>query len=136
MKMDIANLKFPDSSFDCIICLHVLEHVEEDRKAMREFYRVLKPNGWAILQVPILRDKTFEKSSIRTRTQRLKYFGQEDHVRQYGLDFKDKLLDVGFRVNVETFDKEISPDIINRYRLKVKDIKHENLYFCTKPDQM
>jgi predicted SAM-dependent methyltransferase len=132
IKMDITDLKFTNSSFDCILCLHVLEHVEEDEKAMQEFYRVLKPNGWAIFQVPIFQDKTYENSSIRTRAQRLKHFGQEDHVRLYGSDFKDKLMDVGFLVNVEAFDKEISPDLMNRYRLTPSNGKLENLYYCTK----
>ena len=64
-KMDVTNLKFDDSIFDSIICLHVLEHVQDDKKAMREFLRVLKPGGWAILQVPILGEKTYEDDTIK-----------------------------------------------------------------------
>ncbi len=133
MKMDITDLKFNDSSFDCVLCLHVLEHIEDDRKAMKELYRVLKPNGWAILQVPILRDKTFEDPSIKIREQRLKYFGQEDHVREYGLDFKDRLKKAGFQVEVETLKEDISPNSVYRYRLIITDKNLESIYFCAKP---
>jgi ubiquinone/menaquinone biosynthesis C-methylase UbiE len=133
MKMDITDLKFNDSLLDCILCLHVLEHVEDDRKAIKDLYRVLKPNGWAILQVPILRDKTFEDPSIKTREQRLKYFGQEDHVREYGLDFKDRLTEAGFQVKVETLKEEISPNSVFRYRLLTTDKNLQSVYFCTKP---
>jgi ubiquinone/menaquinone biosynthesis C-methylase UbiE len=135
MKMDITDLKFDDSSFDCILCLHVLEHVEDDRNAVKELYRVLKPNGWAILQVPILRDKTFENPSIKTREQRLKYFGQEDHVRIYGLDFKERLTELGFKVEVENLREQIPPKSVNRYRLTTTDNSLGSVYLCTKPSE-
>lgn len=64
VKMDITNIQYPDDSFDVILCSHVLEHVPDDRKAMREFWRVLKPTGWAILLVPIMAEVTFEDPSM------------------------------------------------------------------------
>ncbi len=93
LKMDITNIPYEDSSFDVILCCHVLEHVPEDKQAMRELFRVLRPGGWAILQVPIdssLR-VTFEDPEIVTPEDRKQYFGQSDHVRIYGRDYKDRL---------------------------------------------
>lgn len=100
IKIDITDIKFRDNTFDCILCSHVLEHILDDNKAIRELYRVLKPNGWAIIQVPIMREKTFEDPTIQTTKDRLKYFGQEDHVRVYGLDYKDRLENTGFKVRL------------------------------------
>lgn len=76
VKMDITNIDYPDQSFDIICCSHVLEHVQDDRQAMREFYRILKNNGWAILIVPITVKKTFEYPSIINPEERLKVFVQ------------------------------------------------------------
>ena len=132
-KMDVTDLEFDDSTFDSIICLHVLEHVQDDKKAMREFFRVLKPGGWAILQVPVLREKTFEDDTINTKEMRLKYFGQDDHVREYGIDFKERLEESGFIVNVENLHKDISADQANRYRLLFKNNNMEDIYFSIKP---
>ncbi|MGD1908762.1 MAG: class I SAM-dependent methyltransferase [Leptolyngbyaceae cyanobacterium] len=100
VTMDICNIQYPDQSFDAIYCNHVLEHVIDDRKAIREFFRVLRNDGWAILNVPIMREKTFEDSSIINPKERLKVFGQEDHVRCYGLDYVERLRDSGFSVEV------------------------------------
>lgn len=90
-KIDIININFEDSYFDFIICNHVLEHVQDDRKAMSELFRVLKPGGEAILQVPISKynKETFEDFSIISQKEREKYFGQKDHVRIYGKDYKN-----------------------------------------------
>jgi SAM-dependent methyltransferase len=97
-KLDITDIPYPDETFDVIYCSHVLEHVPDDRKAMREFCRVLKDTGWAILLVPITSEKTFEDSSIVTPAERLRVFGQKDHVRRYGPDYVDRLRDAGFTV--------------------------------------
>ena len=98
VKMDITDIRYPDESFDVIYCSHVLEHVPDDRKAMHEFFRVLKPSGWAVLLVPIIGERTFEDSSITDPIQRSKLFGQEDHVRNYGRDYVDRLRGAGFYV--------------------------------------
>lgn len=98
VKMDISDIQYPDDHFDAIYCSHVLEHVPDDRKAMREFARVLKPSGWAILLVPIDRETTYEDPLIQTPEGRLAAFGQEDHVRVYGNDYMGRLVDSGFRV--------------------------------------
>ncbi len=100
VKMDIADIQYENESFDVIYCSHVLEYVPDDKQAIREFYRVLKSNGWAILLVPITLDKTCEDPSATDPKERLRLFGQEDHVRRYGPDFSKRLEDGGF--NVET----------------------------------
>lgn len=100
VRMDITQIDFPDNSFDVIYCSHVLEHVVDDRQAMQEFYRVLRPGGWAVLLVPITADQTFEDPAIVSPQDRLQMFGQADHVRRYGPDFVDRLKDAGFEVRV------------------------------------
>lgn len=130
-KMDITDMQFPDNHFDCIICYHVLEHIPHDRRAMKEIVRVLKPSGWAILQVPILREKTFEDPTIKTPEEREKVFGQRDHVRIYGLDYKDRLGSVGFAVKLDDYVKKLGDDAIKRYSLT----EDENIYFCSKPSR-
>jgi len=99
IKMDITDIQYPDGEFDIIICNHVLEHIVDDIKAMKELHRVLQGNGWAILLVPISDNyATYEDSTITDEKGRLKAFGQEDHVRRYGLDYVDRLSSVGFKV--------------------------------------
>ncbi|NTV62404.1 MAG: methyltransferase domain-containing protein [Oscillochloris sp.] len=102
VKTDITNMNFPDHCFDAIICNHVLEHIVDDRKAMSELYRILKPGGWAILQVPISMSSpsTYEDVSITTEEARKTAFGQSDHVRIYGQDYQDRLTKAGFSVNI------------------------------------
>ena len=101
LKMDITNIEFPDNSFNIIICNHVLEHIPNDLKAMNEIWRVLKNNGWAVLNVPTSgKEKTWEDKKIITETDRLKFFGHAEHVRYYGKDYKDRLSSIGFDVEV------------------------------------
>ncbi len=98
MAMDLTATAFADEAFDAIVCNHVLEHVPNDKKALQELYRVLKPGGWASLQVPIKGDLTREDLSITDPKERLRLYGQEDHVRYYGHDFADRLQEAGFEV--------------------------------------
>ncbi len=102
VEMDITDIRFPDDSFDAIICNHVLEHIIDDGKAMSELYRTLKPGGWAILQVPLslTLQNTYEDFLITTLTGREEAFGQGDHVRIYAEDYQDRLAQAGFKVNV------------------------------------
>jgi len=98
IKANIYNLPFKDNSFDLILCNHVLEHVENDYKALNELYRVIKNKGMLIAQIPLDKNlkKTFEDKEIINRRERKKYFGQYDHVRVYGLDFYTRLANSGF----------------------------------------
>lgn len=123
IKMDITNITFPDNTFDLILCNHVLEHVPDDAQAMRELYRVLKPNGYAIVQTP-MSDKptTDEDLSITDPRERERRFGQNDHVRTYGMDKKDRLQAAGFSVRLDPFLFELPDDTIHHYALIREDI--------------
>lgn len=119
-----------DNLFDVIICCHVLEHILDDVAAMRELCRVLKPGGLAFLQSPLdlKRVTTFEDSQCVTPEDRARAFGQSDHVRIYGLDYKDRLEKAGFTVRVDEYVKTLAPESIDRYGLAAS----ESLYICTK----
>ncbi len=98
--MDITDLSFADGSFDAIVCNHVLEHVPNDRVAIAELFRVLKPGGWGSIQVPMAGAVTQEDLSITDPEERHRLYGQEDHVRMYGSDYTDRLREAGFEVMV------------------------------------
>lgn len=119
VKADICDLPFEDNSFDTILCNHVLEHIPDDTKAMQELYRVLKPNGMAILQIPqdLERETTFEDDTIVDKKERTKIFGQYDHVRVYGRDYFDKLRSIGFTVKEEAYTTKFSKEEIEKYCL-------------------
>ena len=119
VKADILNLPFEDSSFDVILCNHVLEHIEEDTKAMKELYRILKPGGWGIFQIPqdLTRQFTFEDDRITDKKERAKIFGQYDHVRIYGRDYFEKLRSIGFKVEEVDYTAELSQEDLEKYRL-------------------
>ena len=130
VKMDITNILYEDDSFDVILCSHVLEHVMDDQSAMKELIRVLKPGGWAILQTPIDSHlhETFEDPTIVSDTGRERAFGQSDHVRIYGLDYKDRLEKAGFTVKLDSYATDLDADAIIKFGL----MKDEEIYFCTK----
>lgn len=130
IKADIVNLPFNDNSFDVVFCNHVLEHIEDDKKAMQELYRVLKPNGMGIFQVPqdLNIEKTYEDFSITSPEERAKHFGQYDHVRVYGKDYFDRLRTVGFKVNEIDYTKKLNSDLVIKYCL----VKGEILPVCYK----
>jgi len=111
-KIDITDINFKDNYFDFIIRNHVLEHIVDDQKAMRELFRVLKPGGEAILQVPISRynynKETFEDFSITSPEERKIYFGQKDHVRMYGKDYKRRLESIGFKVELYDIKNDLN----------------------------
>jgi SAM-dependent methyltransferase len=130
IKTDIMAIACKDNSFDVVLCNHVLEHVLDDQKAMRELFRVLRPGGWAILQSPIdiQRAKTLEDPTITSPEDRERVFGQSNHLRLYGRDYKERLEKAGFRVNVDDYVRRLDGHTANKY-----GVKHEEIYFCTKP---
>ena len=131
-KADITNLKFNDNSFNAILCYHVLEHVEDDRKAISEIFRVLKADGWAVLQSPIEenREITFEDFAVKSPQERKQVFGQEDHVRIYGRDYVRRLEDTGFIVTQDNFIDKFSSTEKKKYLLDDTEV----IYFCRKPE--
>ncbi|MCR9228899.1 MAG: methyltransferase domain-containing protein [Flavobacteriaceae bacterium] len=119
VKADICNLPFSDNSFDVILCNHVLEHIPNDTKAMEELYRVMKPGGWGIFQIPqdLKRGKTFEDDTIIDKKERARIFGQYDHVRIYGRDYFDKLRGMGFTVEEVDYTNMLPKQDVEKYRL-------------------
>ena len=119
IKADIVNLPFNDNSFDVVFCNHVLEHIQDDTKAMKELFRVMKKGGMGIFQVPqdLNRDVTFEDNSITNPKERAKIFGQYDHVRVYGKDYFNKLRSIGFEVKEVNYSQKISSKLSSKYRL-------------------
>jgi SAM-dependent methyltransferase len=129
VKLDITDIQYPDQSFDAIYCSHVLEHVPDDRRAMREFYRILKNDGWAILLVPITSERTFEDPSIIDPEVRLKVFGHRDHVRRYGPDYVDRLCEAGFRAEIFQVGDLVDGDEATTMGLTPAS---GDIYYCTK----
>lgn len=128
IRADVSRIPIESQSFDAVICIHVLEHVEEDHQAISEIFRALKPGGWAFISVPIRLDQdTYEDPTITAPAKRKRAFGEEQHVRIYGHDFQDLLEKCGFQVEVdlaETIDKPTK----EKYGL----MADENIFYCTK----
>ncbi len=129
---DLLDLHFEEFSFDWVMCNHVLEHIPDDRRALHEIFRVLKPGGKALLQVPysLQLEKTFEDSSITSEADRKKYFGQFDHVRIYGRDYTDRLAKAGFivhQINQKKHFKNIK--IPDKFAVNPEEL----LFVCEKP---
>ena len=126
-RLDITDTKLPDATYDVVMANHVLEHIPDDRAAMRELFRVLKPGGVALLTTPInaTRQTTYENSAITSHPARWAHFSAHDHVRYYGLDFADRLTDTGFQV--ETF--RVSSEDEVKYAL----LRDESIYIARKP---
>src|SRR5262249_39677760 len=99
LRLDVMRLPFAGDAFDAILWRHVLEHVGDDRAAMRELYRVLRPGGLALLAVPPIRtERTCEDPGVSDPAERRRRFGHPDHVRRYGRDYPERLRFAGFRV--------------------------------------
>jgi len=130
VKADICDLPFKDNEFDIVFCNHVLEHIPDDKKAMKELFRVLKKGGLGIFQIPqdLSKELTFEDDSITDKKERARIFGQYDHVRVYGRDYFDKLRSVGFKVEEIDYTKKIDPEKLERFCL----MKGEILPVCYK----
>lgn len=130
VRVDVQSLPFADAAFDALLCHHVLEHVPDDRRAMGELRRVLRPGGWAVLQSPIdsALAVTNEDASVTDPRERERVFGQSDHLRQYGRDYADRLRAAGFEVSAERFIKSLPAERRARYGLK-----GETIWLCRRP---
>jgi hypothetical protein len=130
---DITDIPHPDGSFDAILCIHVLEHVEDDRAAMRELCRVLAPEGFAIVLVPLdlERSETYEDPTITDPAERERAFWQSDHLRLYGSDFPDRLREAGFEVTVDRWVRGLDPAVVQRYGL----FPLEDMFVCRRVDR-
>ena len=131
VKMDVHAIPFPDNQFDVVLCNHVLEHVASDFKAMSELSRVLKPGGWAILQVPFfppVPDVTEEDPTVTDPKQRVILYGQDDHVRKFGRDYADRINRSGFIAKPDHYAAELAPGMAEKFGL----MKDEIIFLATK----
>lgn len=130
LHFDLHDIPLPDNTYDIIFCNHVLEHVKDDIRCMKELYRVMKNGGWGIFQVPIdtSRRNTLEDPAINTGSLREQFYWQKDHVRLYGLDYKVRLESVGFKVEPDHYASRLGKEIANRYRLDIAEV----IYVCRK----
>lgn len=130
VRLSLLAMPFPGASFDAIIANHVLEHVADDGTAMAELFRVLRPGGWAIFQVPIglALDKTFEDPSITLPAEREQVFGQFDHLRIYGQDYPERLRAAGFQVETVPYARQLAPAVAARFSLNLR----EDVFLCKK----
>lgn len=130
VKMDIQDIPFDDGSFDVIFCNHILEHVEDDRKAMSEMFRVMRSGGWGIMLCPVnhSREVTYEDATITDEAARELAFGQRDHVRDYGRDYPQRLEQAGFSVQSIDYIKQLSPE-----QIKKSAVRGEVIYLVHKP---
>jgi SAM-dependent methyltransferase len=129
--IDATNIKYPDNYFDLIICCHVLGHIPDEAKAIKEMYRVLKKDGVALIMTVLSNEeKTFESDSITSDQQRLENYGEVDLCRLHGLDFSHRLAKQGFKTEVNDYRKTLPLGVQNRNRLG--DGKREIIYVCRK----
>lgn len=131
VKMDIHQIPFEANTFDVAFCNHVMEHVDDDIKAMSELLRVLKPGGWAIIQSPQdwSRATTYEDPTITDPNERERLFWQDDHLRLFGRDYGQRLEKGGFKVTEDRFVmNELTPEEVKHYALPANEV----IYFCQK----
>ena len=128
-NMDLMALDLPTDSFTLVWCSHVLEHVPDDLRAMSEMRRVLAPGGMAVIQVPVDATRTDEDPTITDPQERLRRFGQEDHVRLYGPDIVQRLQSVGLGVELRSVD-HVPPDLVRRHSLRFRATNH--VFVCSK----
>jgi SAM-dependent methyltransferase len=133
VSFDVTAIPFAEGSFDAIICNHVLEHVPDDSQALRELRRVCRPGGWAILQVPVdpNLESTWEDLTVASSRERQRLFGQSDHVRSYGRDYRERLQQAGWQVTMVDISSRLGPEAARMHGLTSTHDKY--IYFCTNP---
>ncbi len=130
MHFDVQHIPIEDESFGAVICNHILEHIEDDKLALRELYRILRPNGWGVILSPVdlERSETFEDDSITDAKERTRIFGQYDHRRIYGRDYAARLQEVGFEVYDIPYKEAFTAAECERYALC-----DDHIYVVRKP---
>jgi SAM-dependent methyltransferase len=127
LQLDITNIDLPDGSFDLVICSHVLEHVPDDRAALRELARIVAPDGMALIVIPYHPGRrTFEDPAVTKRLAKAVAFGQPGHVRVYGIDFGERLQEAGFLTEDSTGADLFDEETLERYQLRPR----EHFFHC------
>lgn len=124
MHFDVQSIPLAECSIDVVIANHLLEHIADDRLALREIYRILRPGGWGILLVPEDRARatTFEDDSITDPEERTRLFGQYDHRRVYGRDYDDRVREAGFEVERIPFESMLTDNERQLYKVGGDDL--------------
>ena len=132
IRLDLTNLNLPDECFDVVICVHVLAHISNDRKAMREIFRILRPTGVALIMTPVFSDLeiTYEDPCIVNPRERRKKFGAWDFVRKYGPDFVDRLKQAGLDVEIVQPADKLDKAVQRRH-----GIWNNRIYVCRRREQ-
>jgi SAM-dependent methyltransferase len=134
---DLLQLPYADSRFDVVMCNHVLEHVSDDRRALGEIHRVLRPGGRAILMSPIDQNRadTLEDPSVTAPAERHRVFGQSDHIRRYGRDFGERVATEGFTVTTVPYLDECDLEETTRLGLRRESslFQRDDIFVCVKP---
>ena len=120
LHFDVQQIPLEDGFAEVLLCNHILEHVADDRRAMREMYRVMRPGGWGIMLSPVNmeRETTYEDPSITDPAERERHFGQKDHLRDYGRDYGRRLSEAGFDVEEIDYVRSLSPEAVKLYGLR------------------
>lgn len=129
VQMDLTDIHMPDETFDVVVASHVLEHIPDDRQAMREVLRVLKPGGWAVMQVPVTTEKTYEDLSIVDPQERERLYGHHEHVRRCGEDYYDRMSEEGFELRMMQLPEQ--QDQAECTRLGIAS--YQSIPLCIKP---
>jgi SAM-dependent methyltransferase len=133
-SVDLLDMPYPDASFDVVICNHVLEHVADDRLALREIRRVLAPGRYAILMSPIDEEipETLEDPTVTSPSERHRVFGQSDHLRRYGRDFGERVAAEGYTVDAVRYIERLPPaDIAHQgLRRESKVFSADDIFVC------
>jgi SAM-dependent methyltransferase len=129
VHLDVQSIPYPDQTFDIVFCNHVLEHVADDRLAMREMHRVMRPGGWGVLLSPVdeTRATTFEDDAVTDPAERTRLFGQYDHRRVYGRDYAGRLRETGWEVDEINYYETLPPE-----RRTLHALRPETLYIVRK----
>lgn len=124
----MTKMPFEDDTFDYIIANHVLEHIEDERSAISELKRCVKKSGKIMLSFPVTMDvKTFENPDLKSKEDKIYYYGQEDHVRLYGKDFKERLESYGLKIEVYRPEELLSPKLVEELKL----IRNDSVLICS-----
>jgi len=122
-QQDITKMTFENDEFSTVICSHVLEHIPDDRQALAELARILRPGGFLIVQVPLnLESPTDEDPTVVSPEERKRRWGEPDHLRMYGLDVADRIRAAGFDVEVLRCGALFEGSLRDHYGLDQKEV--------------